>query len=55
MNDYRMVRRVLMAEASGGRVQGRPRFGWKGGVKVTLGNKKITVDAARQYAKYSKE
>ena len=25
--DYRMARRVLMAEVSGGRVQGRPRFG----------------------------
>ena len=28
INDYRMARRVLMAEVSGGRVRGRPRLGW---------------------------
>ena len=28
MDDYRMARRVLMAEVSGGRVRGRPRLGW---------------------------
>ena len=27
MDDYRMDRRVLMAEVSGGRVRGRPRLG----------------------------
>ena len=27
MDEYPMVRRVLMAEISGGRVRGRPRFG----------------------------
>ena len=27
MDEYRMARRVLMAEVSGGRVQGRPRLG----------------------------
>ena len=31
MDDYRMARRVLMAEVSGGRVRGRPRFGWMDG------------------------
>ena len=51
MDDYRMVRRVLMAEASGGRVRGRPRLGWMDGVKVALGNREITVEAARQCAK----
>ena len=34
MDDYRMARRVLMAEVSLGRVRGRPRLGWMGGVKV---------------------
>ena len=34
MNYYRMARRVLMAEVSGGRVRGRPRLGWMEGVKV---------------------
>ena len=34
MDEYRMARRVLMAELSGGQVRGRPRFGWKDGVKV---------------------
>ena len=47
-DDYRMARWVLMAEVSGGRVRGRPRLGWMDGVKVALGNKGITVEAARQ-------
>ena len=28
MDDYRMARRVLMAEVSGGRVRGRQSLGW---------------------------
>ena len=31
MDEYRMARRVLMAEVSGGRVRGRPRLGWMDG------------------------
>ena len=34
MDDYRMARRVLMAEVSGGRVRARPRLGWIDGVKL---------------------
>ena len=34
MDDYRMARRVLMAEVSGGQARGRPRLGWMDGVKV---------------------
>ena len=41
-----MARKVLMAEVSGGRVRGRPRLGWMDGVKFTLGNRGITVEAA---------
>ena len=48
MDEYRMSRRVLMAEVSGGWVRGRPRLGWINGVKVALGNRGMTVDAARQ-------
>ena len=55
MDDYRMARRVLMAEVSGGRVRGRPRLGWTDGVKVALGNRGMTVEAARQCAKDRKE
>ena len=51
MDEYRTARRVLMAEGSEGRVQGRPRLGWMDGVKVALGNRGMTVEAARQYAK----
>ena len=51
MDEYRMARRVLMADVSGGRVRGRPRLGWMDGVKVALGNRLMTVEAARQYAK----
>ena len=51
MDKYRMARRVLMAEVSEGRVRGRPRLGWMDAVKVALGNRGMTVDAARQCAK----
>ena len=50
-----MARRVLMAEVSIERVLGRPRLGWMDGVKVALGNRGITVEAARQCVKDSKE
>ena len=43
MNEYRMARRLLMAEISGGRVQGRPRLGSMAGVKVALGNRVMKV------------
>ena len=46
-----MARRVLMAEVSRGRVQERPRLSWMDGVKVALGNRGMTVEAARQCAK----
>ena len=42
MDDYRMARRVLMAEVSGGLVRGRLRLGWMDG---------MTVEAARLCAK----
>ena len=51
MDDYRMARRVLIAEVSGGRVRGRPRLGWMDGVKVALGIRGMTVEATRQCAK----
>ena len=34
MDEYRMAKRVLMAEVSGGRVRGRLRLGWMDGVKL---------------------
>ena len=55
MNEYRLGRELLMAEVSGGRVRGRPKLGRINGVKVALGNRGITVEAARQYAKDPKE
>ena len=55
MDEYRLARRVLMAEVSGGRVRGRPRLGWMDGVKVALGNRGMTAEAARQCAKDRKE
>ena len=55
IDDYRMARRVLMAEVSGGRVRGRPRLSWMDGVKVALANRGMTVEAARQCAKDQKE
>ena len=55
MDEYRMARRVWMAEVSGGRVRGRPRLGWMDGVKVALGNRGMTVEAERQWVKDRKE
>ena len=55
MDEYLMARRVLIAEVSAGRVRGRPRLGSNDGVKVALGNRGMTVEAARQCAKDRKE
>ena len=44
MDEYRMARRVLMAEVSGGWVRGRPRLGWMDGMKVALGNRGMMVE-----------
>ena len=51
MDAYRMARSVLMAEVSGGRVRERQRLGWVDDVKVALGNRGMTVEAARQCSK----
>ena len=55
MADYRLARRVLMAEVSVGRVRRRPRLGGMDGLKVALGNRVMKVEAARQCAKDRKE
>ena len=55
MDDYRIARRVLMAEVSVGRVRGRPRLGWMASVKVALGKRGMTEEAERQCAKDRKE
>ena len=44
-----------MAEVSGGWVRGRLRLGWMDGVKVALGNRGMTVEAAQRCAKDRKE
>ena len=44
-----------MAEVSGGRVRWRPGLGWMDVVKVALGNRGMTVEAARPCAKDRKE
>ena len=46
MYEYRMARRVLKTEVSGGRVRADSRLGWMDGVKVALGNRGMTVEAA---------
>ena len=48
MDEYRIPRRVWMAEVTGRRVRGRPRFGWMDGVKMAFGSGRTTVVAARQ-------
>ena len=51
MNENRTARRGLMADVSGRRVWGRPRFGWMDGVKMALGSRGMTMEADRQCAK----
>ena len=41
---------VLMVEESG-RVRSRPMLGWMDGMKVALGNRGMTVEAARKIGK----
>ena len=53
MDEYRMARRVLMAEVTG--CEGDRGLGWIDGVKVALCNRGMTVEAARQCAKDRKE
>ena len=55
IDEYRMARRVFTVEVSSMRVRGRPRLGWMDSVKVALGNRRVTVEVARQYAKDRKE
>ena len=43
MDEYRMVRSVLMAEVSGGWVRGRPRLCCMDGVKVVFCNRGMPV------------
>ena len=50
-----MARRVLIEEVGRGRVRGRPRLGWMDGMKVALGSRGMTVEAARQCVKDCKE
>ena len=45
-----MARRVIMAELSGGRVRGRPRFAWMDGVKAALCIRGMAVEAERKCA-----
>ena len=43
MDECRVARRVLIVDASGGRVGGEPRLSWKDGVKLTMGSRGMTV------------
>ena len=51
MDESRWARRVMMAEVNGGWVWSRQRFGCMEGLKVALGNRGMTVEAARQCAR----
>ena len=51
MDESRMARRVMMVEVRGLWVRGRPRLGWMDGVKVAVGNRGMTVEAARKIGK----
>ena len=51
MNEYLMDRIVFTTEVSGERVLGRPRIDWMDRVKVALGSRGKTVEAAKKSAK----
>ena len=53
--EYRMARRVLIAEVEGGYDRGIPRLSWMDGVKVALGNRGMAVEAARRCTKDRKK
>ena len=55
IDEYRRVRRVLLAEVSGGRIRGIPTLDCMDGVKVALGNRGVMVEAAHQCTKDRKE
>ena len=51
VHKYRLSRWVLTTKVSGGWERGRPRLDWKDGVKVALGSRGVTVEAARLCAR----
>ena len=55
MDEHHMTWRVMMADESGGRVQGRPRLGWMDDVKVALGSRGMMVQAQQKCMKDRKE
>ena len=55
INECHMAKGTLMAEVTKGRGPGRPWLGWMDGVKVALGNRGMTVEAARQCVTDRKE
>ena len=54
MDEYHLDRSVLMADVERG-YEGDPRLGWMNGMKGTLGNRGMTVEAVRQCMKDKKE
>ena len=54
-DEYRMARRLFMVDVGGRRVLVRQRLGWMKGVKVALGSRGMTVEAARQCTRDWKE
>ena len=55
MGEYRVSRKLIMAEVSGRRVSWRPMLGWINYVKVAFGSIGMTAEAARQCVKDRKE
>ena len=46
-----MTGRVFLVEVRAGHVRGRHRLGWMVGVKMALGSRRMTVEAAQQCTK----
>ena len=45
IDEYRMARRLLMAEVSGVQIGGRMRLGWMDGVKVAFVNREMNSNS----------
>ena len=51
MEGGRLVKKVMKANVNGSRMRGRPKYGWKDGVKRALSNRGMSVEEASECAK----
>ena len=55
MDNERLLKKVMNAKVNGGSARGRPRFGWMGGVKRALNDRRMDVREASECARNRNE